>query len=164
VRGEALRAMGNLDEAEAALLAAVSGAAQRGMQPLLWRAHRSRGMLYQEWQRDDEALQAFASARAIIEQLAATIEDDAIKASFQSRAFALLPEQPVESAVSHPMLTPREQDVVLLLADGLSNRAIAETLFVSERTVETHVSNTLNKLGFSSRTQIAAWAVENGMK
>lgn len=45
----------------------------------------------------------------------------------------------------------------------MSNREIADTLVVGERTVETHVSNILNKLGFNSRTQIAAWAVEKGL-
>ena len=61
-------------------------------------------------------------------------------------------------------LTGRERDVVRLVARGLTNRAIAATLVVSGRTVDAHVQNILNKLGFSSRTQIAAWAVERGLK
>ena len=44
------------------------------------------------------------------------------------------------------------------VAGGLSNREIAERLVLSERTVETHVQHILTKLGFRSRTQIAAWA------
>ncbi len=43
------------------------------------------------------------------------------------------------------------------MADGLSNRAIGTRLFISERTVESHVRNILIKLGFTTRTQIAAW-------
>lgn len=54
-------------------------------------------------------------------------------------------------------LTRRERDVVLRVADGKSNRTIAEELVVTERTVEGHVSNILAKLGFRSRAQIAAW-------
>jgi non-specific serine/threonine protein kinase len=48
-----------------------------------------------------------------------------------------------------------------LVAQGLSNKAIAEQLVLSDRTVEMHVSNALGKLGFSSRAQLAAWAVEH---
>lgn len=53
-------------------------------------------------------------------------------------------------------LTPREQEVALHVARGLTNRRIASELSLSERTVENHVRNILKKLGFSSRTQIAA--------
>jgi non-specific serine/threonine protein kinase len=60
-------------------------------------------------------------------------------------------------------LTAREQETALLVAQGKSNREIADTLVVGERTVETHVSNALSKLGFTSRAQIAAWAVEQGL-
>ena len=50
-----------------------------------------------------------------------------------------------------------------LVGRGRSNRAIAEALVVSERTVEGHVANILGKLGASARTQIAAWAAERGL-
>ena len=51
----------------------------------------------------------------------------------------------------------READVARLVADGLSNKQIGARLFISERTVESHVRNILSKLGFSTRAQIAAW-------
>jgi predicted ATPase/DNA-binding CsgD family transcriptional regulator len=54
-------------------------------------------------------------------------------------------------------LGKREREVAELIADGLSNKEIAARLFLSERTVETHVYNILNKLGFKSRVNIAAW-------
>jgi class 3 adenylate cyclase/DNA-binding CsgD family transcriptional regulator len=60
-------------------------------------------------------------------------------------------------------LSPREQEVAMLIALGLSNRQIAEELVIAEPTAERHVANILNKLGYHSRSQIAAWAVERGL-
>lgn len=54
-------------------------------------------------------------------------------------------------------LSKREVEVATLIAQGLANREIAARLFISERTVTTHVGNILNKLGFDSRVQIASW-------
>jgi predicted ATPase/DNA-binding CsgD family transcriptional regulator len=58
------------------------------------------------------------------------------------------------------VLTPREHEVAELIATGLTNRAIATRLVISQRTVQGHVENILAKLGFSSRTQVAAWFTE----
>jgi predicted ATPase/DNA-binding NarL/FixJ family response regulator len=55
------------------------------------------------------------------------------------------------------VLRQRETDVARLVAEGLSNKEIGARLFISERTVESHVRNIMNKLGFSSRAQIAGW-------
>jgi non-specific serine/threonine protein kinase len=60
-------------------------------------------------------------------------------------------------------LTAREREVAALIATGMSNRDIAEELVVTKRTVEFHVTNILRKLGFESRTQVAAWAVDRGL-
>jgi predicted ATPase/DNA-binding CsgD family transcriptional regulator len=57
-------------------------------------------------------------------------------------------------------LTPREGQVVELVAAGYSNKAIAEELFISPATAARHVANIMAKLGFNSRAQIAAWAAE----
>ena len=59
-------------------------------------------------------------------------------------------------------LTPREREVLGLVAEGASNRQIADRLVVSERTARTHVSAILRKLGLVSRTQAALWAVREG--
>ena len=60
-------------------------------------------------------------------------------------------------------LTPRELEVLRLVGAGKSNKAIAAELQISERTARTHVSNILRKLGLSSRTQAALWAVGEGL-
>ncbi len=54
-------------------------------------------------------------------------------------------------------LSKREVEVARLIAEGLGNKEIGARLFISERTVTTHVGNILNKLGFDSRVQIASW-------
>jgi predicted ATPase/DNA-binding CsgD family transcriptional regulator len=68
---------------------------------------------------------------------------------------------PPAAAASHResggVLRQRETDVARLVADGLSNKEIGARLFISERTVESHVRSIMNKLGFNSRAQIAAW-------
>ncbi len=61
------------------------------------------------------------------------------------------------------LLTPREVEVLRLLATGKTNKAIAEELFVSNRTIDRHVSNILTKLGVSSRTAAAAHALERNL-
>lgn len=58
-------------------------------------------------------------------------------------------------------LTEREKDVLRLLGQGMSNKEIGSTLFITERTARTYVSNILGKLGLASRTQAALYAVEH---
>jgi DNA-binding NarL/FixJ family response regulator len=58
-------------------------------------------------------------------------------------------------------LSPREREVASLLARGHTNRQIADTLVISERTAEHHVENIMAKLGLTARTQVAVWATEH---
>jgi DNA-binding NarL/FixJ family response regulator len=60
-------------------------------------------------------------------------------------------------------LTDREREVLVLVAQGLSNQQIANALVISERTARTHVSNILSKLGVASRTQAALLAIREGI-
>jgi DNA-binding NarL/FixJ family response regulator len=62
-----------------------------------------------------------------------------------------------------PELSPREREVAALMGNGCSNRQIAATLSISIATVERHASNIYNKLGFHSRSQVAVWAVLEGL-
>ena len=60
-------------------------------------------------------------------------------------------------------LTPREMDVLRLVAQGLTNRRIAERLAINERTVKYHVSTILAKLEVGNRTEAAMYAIEHGL-
>ena len=68
--------------------------------------------------------------------------------------------EPGPAAVTS-LLTPREREVAALVARGLSNRRIGEALVIVEGTASLHVKHILSKLGFASRAQIAAWAVQH---
>ena len=68
--------------------------------------------------------------------------------------------EPVEGP---PALTPREREVVTLLAEGLTNGEIAARLFISPKTASVHVSNILAKLSMTSRAEIAAYSVRSGL-
>jgi DNA-binding NarL/FixJ family response regulator len=61
------------------------------------------------------------------------------------------------------MLTEREIEVLRLLAQGQANKEIARSLHIAEKTVKTHVSNILAKLGLQSRTQAALYALRVGI-
>jgi predicted ATPase/DNA-binding CsgD family transcriptional regulator len=68
---------------------------------------------------------------------------------------------PSVKAAPETELTCRQLEIAQLVAEDLTNRQIAARLFLSERTVETHITNILNKLGLSSRIQISRWVVES---
>jgi len=101
-----------------------------------------------------EALLAPSVATMLVEQLAAEDGHGAASAGAGGSK---------ESRAEHAHLTPRELEVLSELVRGRANKAIAFELGVSERTVKTHVSNILGKLGFTDRTQAAVYAVEHGL-
>jgi DNA-binding NarL/FixJ family response regulator len=70
-------------------------------------------------------------------------------------------ERPLEIAIA--ALTPREREIFLLVARGLSNVEVATAAFVSEATAKTHLRNILAKLGLQSRVQVVIFAYENGL-
>lgn len=73
------------------------------------------------------------------------------------------PEQPGVVDARLAELTPREREVLACLAEGLSNKATATELYVSEKTVKTHVSMILSKLRVTDRTQAAVYALRHGV-
>ncbi len=168
LRGEALVALHRTAEAETMLRAAQAAAQAQGLRPWLWRICVALGKLYQTQAHQEEAEQAFSTARALIEELAANLLDEHLRAQFLSQATAMLPQKrPLTPGrvAKHTFggLTAREREVAALIAQGKTNRMIAEQLILSERTVEGHVTNILTKLGCTTRTQIATWAVERGL-
>ena len=110
----------------------------------------------------------WAAAREIIGQLAGTIEEEGLREHFSQTALGSLPrEKPLlarrATASQFGGLTERERQVAILIAQGRSNREIAGTLVISYRTVETHIANIMFKMSCTSRSQVAAWAVEKGL-
>ncbi|MGN6174432.1 MAG: LuxR C-terminal-related transcriptional regulator, partial [Streptosporangiaceae bacterium] len=107
--------------------------------------------------------QAGESAIAALGAARYTAEFDAGKRLDRDTALALALGKPARDTVAASgdadagLLGKREADVARLVADGLTNKQIGTRLFISERTVDSHVRSILNKLGFNSRAQIAAW-------
>jgi predicted ATPase/DNA-binding CsgD family transcriptional regulator/tetratricopeptide (TPR) repeat protein len=108
-------------------------------------------------------MQAEEAATAALGRSKYDVEFGAGKRLSREGAVGLALGEPHPAAASRSdgagggVLAKREADVARLIADGLSNKQIGARLFISERTVDSHVRSILNKLGFSSRAQIARW-------
>ena len=162
----AARALAVLDrtsEAETLLQEAADCAREHGARPILWRILHERGRLCVAARRLDAANQYYSEAVAIVRELSAGLPEGELRENFIRSAAGMFPRsathefgQPGVPAFAG--LTRREREVAALLAQGISNRAIADALVVSERTVEKHAENIMSKLGFSSRAQVAVWA------
>jgi DNA-binding CsgD family transcriptional regulator len=168
LKGNALDTLGRLDEASLAFADAQRGAELRQDQSVLWRIHAAHGRLLHRLKRDEAAQREISAAKRIIGALATTVEDATLREQFLSAACAMLPaDRPISPRVAakraYGGLTTREREVAALVAQGKTSREIADVLVVSERTAEAHVGNILGKLGFTSRAQIAVWAVEHGL-
>ncbi|MGZ3612060.1 MAG: LuxR C-terminal-related transcriptional regulator, partial [Ktedonobacteraceae bacterium] len=168
LRGEALLALHRTAEAKVELEAAQEIAASLGASPMLWRISVLLGNFYKAQGDHEEAEKAYTAARTLIEELAATMQNEALKDNYLEKAMALIPhERPLSPAKARKQafggLSVREREVAVLIAQGKSNREIAGILVLSERTIESHVSSILFKLDYNSRAQIATWAIEKGL-
>lgn len=168
LKGEALAALGRLEEAAQALEDAKAAALQQQERPLLWQIDRALGRVYYRMKDQDGAEHAFAETRRIITELAVSINEPTRRELFLQEALKSLPrEKPIAErralAERFGRLTEREREVAVLIAQGKTNREIADTLVVSLRTIETHVSTILSKLGVPSRSRIAVWATGVGL-
>ncbi len=129
---------------------------------------------WQTW-RDLDLPQLAAQCRSLVGRCLLTLgDDDAAQMEFDAarQAFTRLGALPdlarleAIARASTPLpdgLTAREVEVVRLVAEGLSNRAIADRLFLSEKTVARHLSNVYLKLGITSRAAATAYAYDNGL-
>ena len=104
--------------------------------------------------KDAEAEEVAAAIRAACR---GEVHLDAVVAKQLTRSLVAPGPQTVHA------LTDREREVLILVAQGLSNQQIADALVISERTARTHVSNILSKLGVESRTQAALLAIREGI-
>ncbi len=168
VRGEALSALGRAGEAVDVLKTARTVAAAQGARSAMWRIEASLGRTLRGLGRRDDAERALAGARSTLEAIAAELDDPALRGRFLRGGAETVPASPpaTPGRVAKQRfggLTGREREVARLIARGMSNRAIADQLVLGERTVESYVGNILSKLGFSARTQIAAWVIESGL-
>jgi len=107
-----------------------------------------------------------ATARARAGQAAGRLLAQGRKLTPEEAVRLVLANEPDDAPppASRHGLTRREREVAALAARGLTNRDIAAQLFLSVRTVEVHVDHILTKLGFHTRTQLAAWALEEGLR
>jgi len=108
---------------------------------------------------------------APVEELVAAVRaaargDAVLSPAITARVVEQLLAAPVPAAPSLPsgeILTPREIELVRLVADGLSNLEIGERLHLSEPTIKTHMGHVLAKLGMRDRLQVAVWAHRSGI-
>jgi DNA-binding CsgD family transcriptional regulator len=168
LRAQALTALGRYDDVTSMLVSAREQAKAQGARPMLWRIDAATGHVHRLQRQRLEARRAFDSAREIAEDLIAKVTDDDLRASFQRGVDELIPTGPAPTPTRVAKeaaggLTKRERDVAELVAQGKANRVIAKELGIGERTVEGYVASALAKLDFTSRAQLAAWAVEKGI-
>jgi DNA-binding NarL/FixJ family response regulator len=154
--GLAAAALGRLDAAVRDLEAAVSICDANGARGYAVQARVELAAALAR--RRAPALADLYAAQAVLDAAAGEAEQLGM-VPFTKRIEQLRSRLPTTSAGRSP-LSPREVEVAKLVARGLTNKQIGETLYVSERTAENHVQHILVKLGFSNRSQIAAWARE----
>jgi DNA-binding CsgD family transcriptional regulator len=108
-----------------------------------------------------QASTALITARETFARLAARLEIESVDAVMKEHGLTTRTTRSIAGGAG--ALTPREREVLILIAQGKSNREIAEELFISQKTTEIHVGHILSKLGCTSRTQAATLALAHGL-
>ena len=154
--GRGALALGRLDAAVDDLVVAVDRASEAGAAGFVAEAqyHLASALLARGGPGDRE--RAETAAREA-DQLARALG----MVAYVDRTAALV--APLSRPGTDTVVSRREAEVARLVAEGLTNRQIADRLVISERTAQNHVQHILTKLGFSNRSQIAAWWVRAGM-
>ncbi|HUG14274.1 MAG TPA: AAA family ATPase [Thermomicrobiales bacterium] len=159
---------------------AATGKVSQRETPLAWLRVASRlahGLALEASGHHDDAVDEVAEAHELVSRIATRITDSSLRATYLSRSelaaatLAAATRLGVGATVvganspdDRPGgLTSREIEVLRLVSSGLPNRDIADRLFISEKTVARHLTNTFNKIDAQSRTQAAAWAYRNGI-
>lgn len=154
---------------QASLQAAHQVAEALDLKPLLWRILFAQARLARAQGKDEQAEAHFESGQALLDSLLMdlNIVDSTLPHHLREGAERIIRpgKNSARALVRNRFdgLTPRERDIAALITQGKSNKEIAEALALSNRTVEAHISKVLSKLNFSSRSQIAVWAVEKGL-
>jgi DNA-binding CsgD family transcriptional regulator len=163
LEGAALRCRGLVDRDPEVLLASVAAYRRSPRQVERALASEDAATALQEEGRTDEAVGLLGEAVEVYEHLGAVRDIARVDAALRSlgvrRGRRGSRRRPTTGWDS---LTPTEREVVRLAVEGLTNAQIGERLFVSRRTVETHLSHVFGKVGVSSRVQLAAEASRRG--
>ena len=145
-------------------LTAAAGAVREGAGlPALPGSRRERILTAARGQLDPPAIDRLWTQAAALDTEAAVtlaLQDPGLAAALAPGDVEFEGPPPEVAAPPPGTLTPREREVVALIARGCSNRTIAEELVISPATAARHVANILAKLGFTSRTQVAWWAAD----
>jgi DNA-binding CsgD family transcriptional regulator len=168
LRAQASSALERWDDACAWLRAARTEAHAQEARPLLWHICAADGAVKLAQRQRLEARRSFDEARARAAELVVELNEPTLVPAFRAHVDTVAPPPPARTSrqvakAVHGGLTRRERDAASLVARGNSNRAIARTLGIGERTVEGYVAAAFSKLGFSSRSQLAVWAVGQGL-
>jgi DNA-binding CsgD family transcriptional regulator/tetratricopeptide (TPR) repeat protein len=168
VHAAALRALGHIDSAESLLTTAQEIAAACTYRSLSWRLGLELGTLYHETGRHVASTHALDEARTILGKLAATIDDADLRSRFLKAGLARFPAhlsgaRRPDAFADTSILSPREREVLRLVAEGMTDAEVAERLFISPRTVGHHLASIYAKLDAPTRTAATRLAIERGL-
>ncbi|MFN2203176.1 MAG: helix-turn-helix transcriptional regulator [Caldilineaceae bacterium] len=170
IQAQALSMLGRHAEALAALRNAKLVCDKRNLPPLQWRVELAFGRVLAQAEDARAAAACYGRAQALVAALTEELPTQ-MQSRFLQRATdridaarsteSIGAHRPARPGALHTDLTPREMDIAREVGLGKSNKQIAETLHITVKTVETHLTRVYSKLDMDSRTQVALWIAEN---